>query len=309
MAHLFSRAALHRRVTHTFRGPQLLANAPQPSLPLSLKNWLGRLMLLYGVPINYLVPDEAMLPPESIRFFYLDMNWIDAMVDGAFSIGRNLTAAASTGSNQSATHSFLLDQATFPGAKQQTSMHLTSIRADFLGVVPPPASLQVVSGFLLRSSVVQSYPGIGVNAFPAGFTPSDPTQQLLTILRMEVLGPQADTLICLIDGDAADIDVHEPPEGLHYGIDSYSYNNNTVTAKKGIYKYTQSGSTVTMAPSPTTTDISANFRAASPRVLMMEKLAEQIAALNGVSSEDFDSAEMGFEMTEGVGMVEFKRTS
>jgi hypothetical protein len=53
-------------------------------------------MVLHGVPFNYLVPDEGMPSPESIRFFYLDMNWVDALLDGAFSIGRNLSAASPT---------------------------------------------------------------------------------------------------------------------------------------------------------------------------------------------------------------------
>lgn len=38
-----------------------------------------------------MVADEAMLPPESIRFFYLDNSWLDALIDGAFGIGRNLS--------------------------------------------------------------------------------------------------------------------------------------------------------------------------------------------------------------------------
>ena len=61
-------------------------------MPDSLTKWLGKLALLTGVPFNYLVPDERMLPLESIRFFYLDPNWVAALSDGAFSIGRNLTA-------------------------------------------------------------------------------------------------------------------------------------------------------------------------------------------------------------------------
>ena len=50
--------------------------------------WFANLAMLEGVPFNYLVPDERMLPPESIRFFHVDQDWIDALIDGAFSIGR-----------------------------------------------------------------------------------------------------------------------------------------------------------------------------------------------------------------------------
>ncbi|MEL6606917.1 MAG: hypothetical protein AAFP88_01540, partial [Bacteroidota bacterium] len=49
--------------------------------------WLARKQLLYGVPFDHLVPDQLALPQESLRFFYLDQNWLDCLVDGALSIG------------------------------------------------------------------------------------------------------------------------------------------------------------------------------------------------------------------------------
>ena len=30
----------------------------RPAIPEALTAWLGRLVLLYGVPLNYLIPDE-----------------------------------------------------------------------------------------------------------------------------------------------------------------------------------------------------------------------------------------------------------
>ena len=56
--------------------------------PEDLNTWFEQLGLLYDVPFNYLVPDEEMLPSESIRFFWLDWFWIESLLDGAFSIGR-----------------------------------------------------------------------------------------------------------------------------------------------------------------------------------------------------------------------------
>jgi len=58
-------------------------------MPQDIGEWLGRLLLLYGVPFNYLVPDEAMLPPESIRFFYLDPGWMKCLLEGACSVGKS----------------------------------------------------------------------------------------------------------------------------------------------------------------------------------------------------------------------------
>ena len=48
----------------------------------SVVSWLSRLRLLEGVPFPYIVPSEGMLPNESIRFFHVDRNWLDALVDG-----------------------------------------------------------------------------------------------------------------------------------------------------------------------------------------------------------------------------------
>ncbi|MFE4512800.1 hypothetical protein ACFRMQ_01205 [Kitasatospora sp. NPDC056783] len=49
--------------------------------------WLARLPLLEMIPFEHLVPDPAMLPPESLRFAYTDPGWVRAAVDGALSVG------------------------------------------------------------------------------------------------------------------------------------------------------------------------------------------------------------------------------
>ena len=52
-----------------------------------MRSWLGRLRLLEGVPFANLIADAELLPPESIRWFYLDRRWTDALVQGALSVG------------------------------------------------------------------------------------------------------------------------------------------------------------------------------------------------------------------------------
>jgi hypothetical protein len=296
MKTLNPRTTFQSKIAATFADPATIEPAlGLVLLPEVISKWLGRLRLLKGVPFNYLVPDEQMLPPESIRFFYLDMNWVDALIDGAFSIGRNLTRTENE-------HTKNLDTAVTPAMHQHAREGATSIRADALGVPAPVLSLQVVSGFLLRSTVVSTYRGIGANVYPQSGTP------MLDILRFEPLGPNSDTLLCLVDGDAYRVDIHEAPEHLHYGIDKYDYDAATkkVTATKMIHTFTKSGSNVILTGKTLPLDhLSEAFRPGSPRVLKMNTLARQIAELNKVP--DIDSAEMGFEMTEGVGMVSFKK--
>jgi hypothetical protein len=301
MRNLFSRTQLKDRIEAAFSDPQVIAELlGDVEFPAPLRQWLARLMLLQGVPINYLVPDEAMLPPESIRFFQIDSNWVDALIDGAFSIGRNLTTSTSAGSQT-------LEAAVIPKVRPAINASVGDVRAKAFGLTAPPPASQVICGFLLRSSVVTGYPRIQVNAYPTGGTPADPTIELLPILRFEQLGPRSDTIICLIDGDACQVDIHEPPEGLHYGIDSYACSGGVVQAQKNVPTFTQTGSAVTLAGSTSLPDLGSCFRTNAPRTLMMSKLAALIATSAGVTA--IDSAQMGFEMTEGVGLVSFIRST
>lgn len=72
-------------------------------VPGELRRFLARLRLLHGIPFSYLVPDADLLPIESpdgkkskqagsIRFFYIDRAWTDALVQGVLSVGTITTA-------------------------------------------------------------------------------------------------------------------------------------------------------------------------------------------------------------------------
>ena len=296
MKTLNPRTTFQSKIAAAFDDPATIESSLGDVLiPEVISKWLGRLRLLKGVPFNYLVPDEQMLPPESIRFFYLDMNWVDALIDGAFSIGRNLTRTEKT-------HTLNLDTAVKPAMHRHAREGALSIRAEALGMPAPVLSLQVVSGFLLRSTVVNAYKGIGANVYPQSGSP------MLDILRFEPLGPNSDTLLCLVDGDAFKVDIHEAPEHLHYGIDKYEYDSSTkkITATKMIHTFTKEGSKVILTGKTEPLErLPEAFRPNSPRVLKMTTLASQIAELN--KPYPIGSAEMGFEMTQGVGMVSFKK--
>ncbi|MEW2373930.1 hypothetical protein AB0940_31915 [Streptomyces sp. NPDC006656] len=49
--------------------------------------WLDALRHLEMLSLSHLVPDSRALPPESIRFAYIDPAWVRAAVDGALSVG------------------------------------------------------------------------------------------------------------------------------------------------------------------------------------------------------------------------------
>lgn len=308
---MLKRIHVHQTLADLYANPEALSQqvSETATCPDDVTAWLGRLMLLYGVPINYLVPDENMLPPESIRFFYLDCNWTDALLDGAFSLGRNLTV-------NDETVSLAIDRAVRPSMAQWTGKASAAIRPAALGVDSPEVTFKTISGFLLRSSLVQAYPGMGVNPYPQGGTPLDPNPTLLNILRMERLGQDSDTLICLVEGDMFRVDIHEAPEALHYGLDSFTITGGTISSKKTIYTFTKnknpdnpSDYSVTMdMDHPKQLDLATNqcFRANNdPRTVKMQTLANLIAQNQIPPLSSIDSSEMGFEMVEGVGMVSF----
>jgi hypothetical protein len=149
-------------------------------LPADLAKWFRDLSELRGVPFNYLVPDERMLPPESIRFFWLDPAWVDCLLDGAFSIGRVTSAAHA----QDQAHE--VSPASNPHAR--------------------------VSGFLLRSDVVSGWPALVVDAYDI-----EPNRHKLESVRMDWLSDNV--LLCMFAGKARIVEIHQRPEALHFGLD------------------------------------------------------------------------------------------
>jgi len=295
---LFARERREQHLDTVFADPAAISDALGPvTVPDDVAAWLGRLHALVGVPFGYLVPDEQMLPPESIRFFCLDDNWVRALLDGAFSVGRNLTTEA-TGASAN------LDRATFDTVADQ-ARDAAPRRLRAAATDPTPA--KAWTGFLLRSSVVADYPGLGVNVYPKGGSPDDGTPVLLPLRRLDRLGPLADTLLCLVAGEAYRVDVHEAPELLHYGIDSYELDAvaSTPAAHKRLHTFTRDAAGAVKLGCTVDVDVGMVFRSRSPRVLKLTELATALATANGTGGA-LDSAQMGFAMTEGVGMVSFE---
>ena len=63
------------------------SHPPEPVRPVEIERWIEGLRTLEGVPFRYLLPDEKLLPVESMRFFRLDEKWIDRLLAGALAVG------------------------------------------------------------------------------------------------------------------------------------------------------------------------------------------------------------------------------
>jgi hypothetical protein len=169
-----------------------------------LVQWIARLVLLYPVPFHYLIPNPALLPSESLRFFHLDDNWVDALVDGALSIAVRHAAdrgIASRGDLQSALSRIVYQyRLRLQGKTPEWNPNERHMEAP-------------KSGLLLRSSIVSGWPGVEVTVETSG---TDDT--LPKILRMDQIVDGV--LFCLVRDTIKKVTFREPLEGLTFGVAS-----------------------------------------------------------------------------------------
>jgi hypothetical protein len=171
------------------------------------------LRLLEGVPFSTLVPDSAMLPAESIRFFYVDPNYLSALSDGANSLGLH--------TSRDIAHAKALREP-LNRIVAQRARTIRSRRTGRAGTTTVGAgSGDPVAGFLLRSALVAGWPGLEVKAYAATVPGSDPIRPnlstLVSPLRLERLAP--DVLLCLYPQIPVWIELDEPNEGLAFGVE------------------------------------------------------------------------------------------
>ncbi|HET7121656.1 MAG TPA: hypothetical protein VFI17_10490 [Solirubrobacterales bacterium] len=166
--------------------------------------WLARLSLLGPVPFEHLVPRPAMLPPDSLRFFYLDRDWIDAMLAGATSIGVEAAADA---------------------ALLATLMpKLAKIVADEGGAGLEGAPR--ATGVVIRSQLVSAWPSLVVTAEAGG--------KALPSLRDDCPAPAV--RFCLFAGVPDHVTLAEPYRGLRFGTDEHAVAPRYVTSAGPIGK-------------------------------------------------------------------------
>lgn len=160
------------------------------------------LKLLYGVPFNHLVADSKMLPVESIRFFYLDQNWVNVLCDGALSIGIHSSRDLELNTMFRDKILNTVDSLAFQKRDQL-------LGAETEEDVRYKESDQHITGVLLRSAVVSGWPGLSIKAYKNG--------ELLKILRMDRLS--ANVLLCLFVGIPDRLEISEPHQGLCFGVE------------------------------------------------------------------------------------------
>lgn len=168
-----------------------------------VKSWLADLKTLSEVPLHYLVADfEQMLPDNSIRFFQLDLNWVQSLTDGALSLGK----AVSADFKQHQEYQLDISKQADKSARLIRNNNLLESTDE-----TEEKPLAAISGILIRSDIIVNWPGLEVEAFATG-----DSENRLTIIRMKRLAENI--LICLFEDNLTRVDIHPPLESLHCSI-------------------------------------------------------------------------------------------
>jgi hypothetical protein len=150
------------------------------------------------LPFSHMVPDARMLPQESIRFFYVDQGWLDALTAGAMSIGVQSSADAAI-------------QSALKGPLSAAVARKRAARSPRRGpgAGADEGSTTPMTGVLIRSQIVSGWPSLVVSASQGGAS--------LVCARRATLAP--DVLLCLFDGIPDAVTIAEPYQGLRFGVE------------------------------------------------------------------------------------------
>jgi hypothetical protein len=149
----------------------------------TVSSWLKQHFRLENIPFSYLVANSELLPLESIKFFYIDSNWLNCLMDGALSIGVHID------------YDTVINQEIKEAVKNSLQDSNPKV------------------GFLLRSTMVSGWTNLTVKWH------DKKTNTDFFPLYKEQLA--ADVLFCLYENipDAADtVIISQPHEQLTFGV-------------------------------------------------------------------------------------------
>jgi hypothetical protein len=275
----------------------VLADDLDSTIPASLRSWLVRLRLLEGVPFANLVADTELLPAESMRWFYLDRRWTDALVQGALSVG---TVNSDDRTHLAAQYDAIRDELD----TEERNHRRPEGSARFGGKV------DAVSGFILRSEAVSGWPGLHVRAFSVDPAESDDATYLeadprrMRLLRLERLAPAV--LFCLFDGIPKVVHVEEPRQGVQFGFHMRPAAGGGVAARlfprdKNTFGYLNLDGDAITGPEDRDDGFDVPFRVGSPGVVDIQRIEEMFkanaATRNATGAVDgLDAAEYALQL-------------
>jgi hypothetical protein len=264
-------------------------------VPGELRRFLARLRLLHGVPFSYLVPDADLLPLESIRFFYIDRAWTDALIQGVLSVGTITTTDRAQ------------LEAVYPKIREDVDEAERTVRRPSIAPPNEDGHLQgaggTITGFLMRSRAVSGWPNLHVRAYlrdvlkdDALTTAAESHPDRLKVLRMERLAPAV--LLVLFDGVPAVIHVEEPRQGIQFGVHLGSANPPAQYKAQVMLRDNLNGKLVRPEEKTPTPENSVDvpFRPGAPGVINVTELRKQLAARAPNSGGTLEPNEYALQM-------------
>ncbi|EWG48705.1 hypothetical protein FVEG_08389 [Fusarium verticillioides 7600] len=109
---------------------------------VTVQSWILDKLHLADVPAHYLIADPSHVPPETLRFFHVDENWTEALIDGALSLA-----------NQSASEDYARS-----AIKKQLQDYI-STPLEGLGYCQQMPKY----GFIMRSEILVQFPELAVS--------------------------------------------------------------------------------------------------------------------------------------------------
>jgi hypothetical protein len=277
-----------------------------------------------------LIPEEPMLPKESVRFFFLDPIWIQCLVQGACSIGNN-------GYGDTIIDRVMNQwvQPNQPDGKNQASAVNKKaagvrdrMRLQYEAAGLPAAESYLdwpLTGFLLRSAVVEGWRGLEIMAYrnlseeeKNNWPKEDLTGEQTSKFEQEGVAPlkplrieqlSKDVMLGIFNGIIAQLVVRQPQEGLHFGLtpENQSY---TKTLRELGYKVPNKAGEVLPE---LTIHLAENKLLRDQEQKGVIKIADVAAAMKQLLASKgelkdgkFTSAEFAVEMIEAAGEFTFQ---
>lgn len=167
-----------------------------PDWPIVM-SWVLDRMYLGNLPSHYFIPDPSHLPRESLRFFHIDPNWVEALIDGGLAVANQVEK------DDDKIRACIKDAIT-------TYLH-TKLGGDQPGSYYPQVPTH---GFLLRSELITKYPDLILEAPFTDTVKEELDQKPATILRQENL--DSTVLLAMFDREPGSPDfkqliLRQPP--------------------------------------------------------------------------------------------------
>lgn len=188
------------------------SNVARHDPPTTVTEWLGKLFLLNGVPLNYLIPHEDYLisrkdgaiAKEAVGTFYIDYEWIEALLGGALSIVAT--------DDSEVLLNMLKDGSFLPNNLMVNKKNAAFVPSGEGDAVPLPKTISGhITGFFLRSQLVSGWKGIKI------FAKDETGNWMKFPLKIERMAD--DIQLCVFSGKVQQLQFIQPPEGIHFGID------------------------------------------------------------------------------------------